>query len=169
VSKRYYKAFTYKPKIPAVWDGRCSQTIRYIPLPDHNHATLTLAKEKAIKVGDEIVWFQWSGRPYHSKWINRLLTEITEVQIIKIYKEGIVFEPLDRGDGAIHSWTHKLVNELAQKDNILGRDFSFGLGMRDLFYEKYRLSGYTGIDVHPDMKKWFQIIRWGGSKIRSVA
>ena len=73
--KKYYRSITYEPKIPAVRDGRCTQSIRI----ETNH-----------KVGDIIVWHGWEGKPYRSKWSWRLETELIEEISILIMEYGIV-------------------------------------------------------------------------------
>ena len=62
--RKHVKALTYKPKIEAVKDGRCTQTIRQ----GHN-----------ISVGDEILFHGWEGRSYRSKWSGRLRVTVTKV------------------------------------------------------------------------------------------
>ncbi len=54
----------YKPKLNAIFSWRCRQTIR---------------KGRKYAVG-QVRWvFEWSGKPYRSKWGRRMLVEIVQV------------------------------------------------------------------------------------------
>lgn len=53
MTPRHILPLTYAPKIPAVLEGRCRQTIR---------------AGRKFQVGDLVMFHGWEGRPYHSKW-----------------------------------------------------------------------------------------------------
>jgi len=66
-------AMTYKPKIEAVFNGECGQTIRkYNPF-------------NIKQPGDKLIVHTWEGKPYRSKWGKRLETEIAEVKSRRLY------------------------------------------------------------------------------------
>ena len=79
----HIKALTYRPKIEAVFNGTCNQTIRIIP-KDKDHPEV--AGVPKIKVGDSILFHTWAGRPYFSKWDRRL--DVKVVQAIPIFNWG---------------------------------------------------------------------------------
>lgn len=66
---------SYPPKMDAVFDGLCRQTIRM---------------GRKYAVGDRVTFFEWSGRPYRSKWGRRLRVVLDVVQNIVLYPEGIM-------------------------------------------------------------------------------
>lgn len=51
--RKHVLPLTYAPKIPAVLDGRCTQTIR---------------AGRKFKTGDLVMFHGWEGLPYRSKW-----------------------------------------------------------------------------------------------------
>jgi len=68
--------FTYTPKIEAVKDGRCTQTIRYV-------------NKRTIKEGDFLNLFTWSSKPYRSPWSWRLKVRVREVITISVTDYGV--------------------------------------------------------------------------------
>lgn len=83
--RKHILPLTYAPKIPAVLDGRCRQTIR---------------AGRKFKKGDLVMFHGWEGRPYHSKWSFRTpYWKIHTVWDIIVWKEGILFpEMKDHSD-----------------------------------------------------------------------
>ena len=71
---KHILAMSYKPKIEKVFLGICCQTIR-------------IQRKKPFEVGDTATIFEWSGKPYHSRWGRRLEVEITDVEDIIIYDD----------------------------------------------------------------------------------
>ncbi len=66
---------TYQPKIQAVIDMKCTQTIRV---------------GRKFKVGDLVSFHGWEGKPYRSKWSFRTpYFRLCEVIDISILAEGI--------------------------------------------------------------------------------
>lgn len=64
---------SYGPKLDAVFEGRCRQTIR---------------KGDKYEVGQRRWIFEWSGRPYRSKWGRRMLVEIVKVCRLGLTEDG---------------------------------------------------------------------------------
>jgi hypothetical protein len=128
---RHVKAFTATFKIPSVLDGSCTQTIR----PYGN---------KPVKVGDEILFHGWSGRPYRSPWSWRKRITVTAVtNIIISYHHGI------RGlNHQIYSnWGEIATIVLAKLDG-----FDCPLSLRDWMEEAHNLSKKG--------ERSFQVISW---------
>ena len=98
---KHQRAFTYEPKIPAVRDGRCTQTIRP-------------KGKRPIVPGDIILFHGWEGRPYRSPWSWRMeRATVKEVIPLKVYPEGFVL------NGSIYRpWKSKEGDELAERDFI---------------------------------------------------
>ena len=63
---RHVMSITYKPKVLAVREDECQQTIRRVG-------------KKEIKCGDVITFHGWQGRPYRSKWSWRKEVVVKEV------------------------------------------------------------------------------------------
>jgi hypothetical protein len=75
--RKHVLPLTYAPKIPAVLDGRCRQTIR---------------AGRKFKKGDLVMFHGWEGRPYRSKWSFRTpYYEIHTVWDIMVWRTGILF------------------------------------------------------------------------------
>jgi hypothetical protein len=70
---------TYLNKADAVFAGACNQTIR---MGDR------------YRVGDRLTIYEWSGKPYQSKWGRRIKAEVVETFGIKISDKGIATENL---------------------------------------------------------------------------
>jgi len=126
--------FTYGTKIRFILTGDCTQTIR--------------AGSK-FSVGDEILIYSWSSKPYskRSAWINRTDVVVTSVIPIIVSEVGIKF-PLAYDDH-IFSWTHEMINDLAKLDFI---DPPTGLALRDVLIDLLKLPKGEESDC--------QIIRW---------
>lgn len=137
--RTHLKAFTYAPKIAAVLQGECCQTIREI--------NPNAGPRRRIHAGDTIIFHGWKGRPYHSSWSKwRLTVEVTVVEELRIdSKDGFtIIRP-----GAIFTgkWSGMLADHLARQDHI---DPPTGHGLRAV------LQGLNGTISG----KTFQIIRW---------
>jgi len=128
---KHVKSITYGPKIEAVKDGRCTQTIR---------------TGRGVSVGDEILFHGWSGRPYRSKWDWRkrvVVTECLDIYIsqnhIGIWERNIYFK---------YGWKKLFCDKLAALDFI---DPPTGEALRDVLFK------LNGIPKEPVPA---QIIRW---------
>ena len=109
---KHVMSMTYAPKIAAVQDGRCTQTIR---------------KRGTIKVGDSIMFHGWSGRPYCSKWNGKMRVTVTEVIHFLASTEGLKFE-----NTKTIPWDDIIIDIIAQRDFI---DPPTGLALRDVLFE----------------------------------
>jgi len=97
-------AITYPPKIEAVFSGKCRQTIR-------------LLKIRSIKEeGDTILFHDWSGKPYRSKWGRRLKVTVTEVFSLYYERGAWRSHPYDMDPGL--TYTRQFMEELAKRDLI---------------------------------------------------
>ena len=96
---KHVMAITYNPKIQAVLDGSCRQTIR---------------KGLNVSAGDEILFHGWEGRPYRSKWSWRLRVVVSNVYNIKVSDYGIQFF----SSKYMRAWWSPYVEHLAKLDFI---------------------------------------------------
>lgn len=88
---------TYEPKIEGVINGTIRQTIR---------------KGWKYKVGDQIAFHGWEGKPYRSKWSFRTgYYELTQVIDCTIYPHGFRVTHF-------HHWTDWDVDAIARWDGI---------------------------------------------------
>jgi hypothetical protein len=70
---------TYAPKIAAVQEGTCTQSIR-------------IEKKLNFQVGDFIAFHGWSGKPYHSFWSFRTpYYQVVLAEPIDIHEDSIYF------------------------------------------------------------------------------
>lgn len=129
---------TYKPKIPAVRSGECTQTIR--PKSKRN-----------IDTGDIILFHGWAGRPYRSKWSWRLTVKISELIDIWVSSGGISLD--EKGEFFV-PWNRRYCDKLAERDYIVPPT---GKALGELLASMYRL----GENNNPEP---FQIIRWSRKK-----
>ncbi len=91
--------FTYKPKIEAVKNGTCLQTIR-------------MRNKRRKKAGDTLYLYGWAGKPYRSTWAWRRREICTSVINITILLHGIHY---------IDTWkflTWSKLDDLAARDHI---------------------------------------------------
>lgn len=100
--KKHVMSITYEPKRGAVFNGKCHQTIRH----------------KSVDVGDEILFHEWTGKPYRSKWGRRLRVKVTQVVPIWISEEGISIIQTCKTPGKPQGWDHWKSDKLAEMDNI---------------------------------------------------
>lgn len=127
---KHVMSMTYAPKIDAVQDGRCTQTIR------------TMRKRK-IEVGDSIRFHGWSGKAYRSKWNKPMCVTVTDVIYCFASAEG-----LQCNNTGIIPWDDILIDIIARDDFI---DPPTGLALRDVLF---KLNGT------PTIPWRYQIIRW---------
>lgn len=73
--KKHVMSLTYEPKLDAVFNDICHQTIRH----------------KSVEVGDEILFHEWTGKPYRSKWGRRIKVKVTKVDSIIVIGDSIGF------------------------------------------------------------------------------
>lgn len=140
----YWKALTYEPKVQAVIEGSCTQTIR----PGWN-----------IEVGDMIGFHGWEGKPYRSKWTWRAGPyQVIESQHIRVYEDMILFFPYEcfrDGFSATFAppWEHQHIYQLARDDFIAprkGERSASGEGLKEVLKGFYgKLEGQK-----------FQVIKW---------
>ena len=124
-------AMTYEPKIEAVQDGRCTQTIRSM-------------RKKEIKAGDSILFHGWSGKAYRSEWNNKMRVTVTGVVHFHASIGGLKFE----NNNNLIPWDDILIDILAMNDFI---DPPSGTALRDVLF---KLNGAPSTPVK------YQIIRW---------
>ena len=129
---KHVMAMTYAPKIAAVQDGRCTQTIRGM-------------RKKEINVGDSILFHGWTDpkKPYNSKWNNRMRVTVTEVIHFLASTEGLKFE-----NTKTIPWDDIIIDTIAQRDFI---DPPTGLALRDVLFE---------LNGAPSTPENYQVIRW---------
>lgn len=127
---KHIMSMTYAPKIDAVQDGRCTQTIRTM-------------RKKEIKAGDSIMFHGWRGKAYRSKWNGQMRVTVTEVIHCLASAEGMKFE-----NTKTIPWDDIVVGIIAELDFI---DPPTGLALRDVLF---KLNGA------PSTPERYQIIRW---------
>lgn len=125
--RKHIMAITYPPKIEPVMRGLCTMTTR----PGWHR-----------EVGDEILIHTWDGKPYRSKWGNRIRWEIIGLMNIKINAEGIdlysdFIEPTDNHNDNL--WIEESYR-WEQLDSIARMEFiepPTGLAFRDVLKSMY--------------------------------
>ena len=135
----HIRSFTYAPKIKAVLDGRCRQTIR--------------KEKKTMELpGDHIIFHGWSGKPYRSKWSWRKTVKVTEVLIVYLDENGI--QPIGghlKGlylTGDVYSWDSELAAVLAKEDFI---DPPTGPALKETLKKLNQKGEWEG---------FYRVIRW---------
>ena len=98
---------TYRPKADAVFAGTCDQSMR---------------KGNKYAVGDALLIFEWTGKPYRSRWGRRLRAVVTETESVWLYHDGFVFPC--HGTRPSHWqgttwWQEDAANQLAIEDGIV--------------------------------------------------
>jgi len=131
--KKHVMAITYEPKKDGVFDGRCKQTIR---------------KGDKISDGDEILFHDWEGLPYRSKWNKRKRITVYTVENILITQTGIRFYDSLRCIYRNTTWNSFWVDALAIQDFI---DPPTGEALRNVLF---------GLNCAPNKPEKYQIIRW---------
>jgi len=97
--EKHVMAMTYVPKLDAVRDGLCKQTIR----PGEKYS-----------VDDHIMIHGWSGKPYRSKWSWRINVVVTEIYNVEIRDSGMH----DHEDVFV-AWDSGRMDRLAERDHIM--------------------------------------------------
>jgi hypothetical protein len=138
--------FTYKPKILAVLDGRCTQTIRY---------------GRRIAPLEPLLLHGWTGRPYYDPWSWRKRVVCIEATPIKVYPNGISYSEYhivavdinmialeDSKPEGLIGWDTARMDRLAQLD-FISPPTGVELGNALLHMHKIGEAGEP-----------FQIVRW---------
>jgi hypothetical protein len=119
--KKHNIALTYAPKIEAVLDGRCTQTIR---------------AGRRFEVGDLVSFHGWEGVPYRSKWSFKTpYKKILEVYNVRFFEWGFLH------NGTEHIWRGSVCKRVAERDYINPptgealRDVLFGLNAKGSHFE----------------------------------
>jgi len=127
MARRHVMAITYEPKITAVQNGKCRQTIRTI---------------RPINPGDVITFHGWVGLPYRSKWSWRKEVTVSDVIPTEITNDGMFIE------GILHTWTSWYPARLAEYDHISP---ATGEALRDVLF---RLNGVPKEPVECIIIRW---------------
>ncbi len=129
--RKHALPLTYAPKIPAVLEGRCTQTIR---------------AGRRFQIGDFLSSHGWSGKPYRSPWSFRTpYWEVSAAHNCMIEEEGI--DSL-KFQGEIGYWYWDELDRLADLDYI---DPPTGEELGRVLLAMHRI---------PDEGLPAQIIRW---------
>src|SRR5688572_20117078 len=145
---KHWLPLTYEPKIEAVFDGSCTQSIRL---------------GSKYSVGDYVGYHLWEGLPYRSKWGRRTkLMEIEEIIYINVAEEGFTLEsialshwitPPVKLDDAMVLWESSIADNIARRDFI---NPPTGIALRDVLKS-----------FHGELKgQPMQIIRWNPEKVK---
>ena len=94
---RHMMSMTYGPKIEAVRNGTCAQTIR---------------KGDRVSVGDTILFHGWEGKPYRSKWNWR--KRVVDTEAIPMYANEYGF----KHNARFYLWDDAHADEIAAMDFI---------------------------------------------------
>ena len=129
---KHVMSMTYMPKIEAVQEGRCTQTIRSM-------------RKKEIEVGDSILFHGWGGKAYYSEWNNKMRVTVKEVLHCIVTDNWVKVE----GNETV-PWNHPSINELARRDFI---EKPTGMSLRNVLFT---LNG----GKPPTEPVRYQIIRW---------
>jgi len=141
---KHWLPLTYEPKIEAVFDGSCTQSIRH---------RFNLGRR--YSVGDYVGFHTWEGLPYRSKWGRRTkLMEIVEVINLECYEETVIeYYGMDESDGwEEHFWGDWWTDDIARRDFI---NPPTGIALRDVLKSFY--GEFNG--------QRMQIIRWNPEKV----
>ena len=136
-SRKWWLALTYSPKVEAVRDGRCTQTIR-----------AGWQKQE----GDQVAFHGWEGVPRHSRWSWR--TEyfpLIEVIDIRVVVAGIIMQDTSRLNlGWIwYPWKDPIVEGIAERDFIFPPT---GKELGRILLSMHKIDNLNGSP--------FQILRW---------
>jgi len=121
---------TYKPKIQAVLDGKCRQSIR---------------AGRKIKIWDDVSFHGWDGKSYRSKWSWRTpYFTVTLAEPIIIHNDGIYWP----WNHSFWEWDYPLIDDLAYFEHTSPPS---GAELRRMLMCSYKL---------PENGLPAQIIRW---------
>ena len=103
--KKHILPLTYAPKIQAVIDGTCTQTIR---------------AGRKFRACDLVMFHGWSGVPYHSPWSFRTPYWVVNwVWDIEIWPKGIQWDSSLGGKDWAFWKNDALTQIIAEKDGII--------------------------------------------------
>ena len=158
---KHIKPMTKKGKMTQVIDGEITKTIRPFTLKDicdrSKHKSLPSKPIKLIKKYDEILFYEWLGKPYRSKWGRRHRVIVTKITFIKMYKEGINFKA-KVNNNFIRTVN---INRWEELDNLAIEDgFKSGKEMGEWFNERYLLESFDDNEIRTNAQKIFYIIDW---------
>ena len=131
---------TCKDKLERVFSGEIRQTIR---------------RGERYQVGDTLTIFEWTEKPYRSKWGRRLDEKVKVVFPILVTNAGVgVFNDSVVKNGLVRGtvvpWTSDYLESLARMDGVKPAN---GMRLRKVLLE-----------MHPDMDlgngEVFQVVRW---------
>jgi len=104
---RHCVPMTYGPKVDAVFDGGCRQTIRM---------------GRRYAVGDTVTFFEWTGKPYRSPWGRRVVVKLTFIADIKLRPDGMAWNvdgrPGKRAVWQTEPWESAFCDRVAKRDGI---------------------------------------------------
>lgn len=130
--KKHVMSMTYPPKIEAVQEGRCTQTVRTI-------------KNRPVQVGDSILFHGWSGKAYRSEWNGKMRVTVKEVLHCIVTNYWVKVE----GNETV-PWDHPSIDELARRDFI---ETPTGISLRKVLFALN--------DGNPPTEPVrYQVIRW---------
>lgn len=136
--RKHILPLTYAPKIPAVLDGTCTQTIR---------------AGRRVQACDLVMFHGWEGKPYHSKLSFR--TPYWKVEMawpIVIHITGLSSTPTS----IIHEWNCRGCTDLAERDGIVP---SNGQELGRVLHSMHTI---------PDTGLPAQIIRWDPKAVKEM-
>lgn len=103
--RKHILPLTYQPKIQAVIDGKCTQTIR---------------AGRKFRVGDLVSFHGWEGKPYRSKWSFRTPYWVVNfIWNIEILGNGFQWDRCRGGENRGYWKNDALTQILAEKDGII--------------------------------------------------
>ena len=138
-------SLTYAPKIEAVFNGSCRQTLRF---------------SRNFKEGEKRTIHDWAGVPYRSPWGRRLDVEITRVRLVKVDTKAIAVYGWGGESWMSFPWDSIGAMNLARADGIVARPGDnriLGLVWRDVLIELNKTSR-TPVDLERGAEG--SIIEW---------
>jgi len=143
--QKFVKAFTYEPKIKAILDKTCKQTIR--PLG-----------KQPIERGDEILFHGWQDRPYFSKWSWQIRVKVSRVNKIQMFQDGIL------EGGLFFKWDQ--LDYMAIADGIKrlkgkGYGESMGILFNEMYGDELAEANATGKGKEMEVIQWEDFVKDG--------
>ena len=130
---KHWIPLTYQPKIPGVLSGKIRQTIR---------------TGQKYRVGDEVAFHGWEGKPYRSRWSFRTrYFPVKQAKPVVITPDGICLDILSDYPSS-KLWVWEKLGWLAKADGIVP-------GTGDELYRV--LSSYhkiPGSGIHGQTLRW---------------